>query len=657
MDLKLLSAIGAAGAAGDSAIGVEDVFKTYVYTGNSTARDITTNVDMSGSGMVWLKNRTDNVSHVLYDTERGVNKRLRADTNTTEDTQANTLTAFNSDGFSLGTDPTTSAVNNSGTDYVSYSFKKQEKFFTTITYAGNDANNRQIAHDLGSTPGCLIIKIRNLGNVDWYVWHRGLNGGTNSEQYALKLNTTDNQADNDGMGDTLPTSTHFTVHDNMLTNAANFTYVAYLFAHEEAEFGRESDQKIISCSSYTGNGGTDKEVTLPFEPQFLLIKNTSDNYTGWMIADTMRGIISTGTSNDDKVLKANNNDGEVSWNRLEITPTGFKLTDNDVAWNGDGKNYIYIAIAAETGKTSKVPENGSDVFAMDTGNSSSSIPSMDSNFAVDMAIYTKPASTAHNWLTARLIGQKELKINGNDTEGSVSDSQWDSNVGWGENHNSTYQSWLWKRSAGFDCLTYKATGVAGLQINHNLGVVPEMAWCKRRDGSARDWMVYHKGLNGGTNPEQYHLVLNSSDAEGDSTNRWNDTAPTASVVTLGSSQVTNDTGLSNFIMLLFSTVSGISKCGYHTCGAGNVTLSMDFSPRFLLLKNISTGSTPWVVIDTLRGITANAGNTPTFNLSSEWGQSNYTWIQSISSSGIEINAGQGDRFSNDGDDFIWYAHA
>ena len=184
-----------------------------------------------------------------------------------------------------------------------------------------------------------------------------------------------------------------------------------------------------------------------------------------------------------------------------------------------------------------------------------------------------------------------------------------------------------------------------------------MMWVKRRGTSGDNWYVYHKGMNGGNSPEDYYIALNDPYTGTNTSYAWNDTAPTATHFTLGNQTAVNYSG-NTYINYLFSSVTGVSKVGYHTCDAGNTTLDMGFQPRFLILKNISTSSTPWVVIDSIRGINPGVGvNTPVLNFNSTTAQTNYTFVNSISSSGLVITAGQGERFSNDGDVFIWYAHA
>ena len=44
---------------------VDDVFSTFVYTGNSSARSINTGLDMTEGGLVWIKNRDQAYNHSL----------------------------------------------------------------------------------------------------------------------------------------------------------------------------------------------------------------------------------------------------------------------------------------------------------------------------------------------------------------------------------------------------------------------------------------------------------------------------------------------------------------------------------------------------------------------------------------------------------------
>ena len=167
---KLLTA--AAGGASSTLGYVEDVYSTYLYTGNSnydsTNQYINNSIALSDEGgLVWIKNRALD-SHALINTVDGPTERLTsndksvaADVSSYFSFPAAGTTGFNalSYGFNV--------LNN---NYASWTFRKAEKFFDVQTYIGNSVSGRQIAHNLGSTPGLIIIK--NLSNDNrWYVWH------------------------------------------------------------------------------------------------------------------------------------------------------------------------------------------------------------------------------------------------------------------------------------------------------------------------------------------------------------------------------------------------------------------------------------------------------------------------------------------------------
>jgi hypothetical protein len=115
---------------------IEDVFSTYLYDGNNTARSIVNNIDLSTKGgLVWTKTRSNIVDHILVDTVRGNTKVLNSNNTSSEQTTSgtSTITGFNSNGYGLGTDGNV-WVNTSGRTYVSWTFRKQPKFFDVVTF-------------------------------------------------------------------------------------------------------------------------------------------------------------------------------------------------------------------------------------------------------------------------------------------------------------------------------------------------------------------------------------------------------------------------------------------------------------------------------------------------------------------------------------------
>ena len=275
-----------AGGAGDGDY-IDDVFDVHLYTGNGSSKTITNGLDISGDGgLVWTKRRDSAQDHYLFDTIRGTGDYLSTNNNYAEESDAQSLSAFTSTGFTVGNNVKANGNNNT---YSAWSFKKTTGFFDVVTYTGNGTAGRTISHSLGSAPGMIIVK-KTSGNEDWTVYHRGVgNAGW------LYLNSTD--ATQTGGADTWnstdPTASVFSVSSHALVNENNATYVAYLFAHNDQQFGLGGDNPIIYCGSYTGNGSASGQyLDLGFEPQFFIQKNAGAATGGtWNMFDHIRGVV------------------------------------------------------------------------------------------------------------------------------------------------------------------------------------------------------------------------------------------------------------------------------------------------------------------------------------------------------------------------------
>jgi len=148
---------------------IEDLFSTYLTTGASANITVVNGIDLAGKGgMIWQKTRTSAGANTLFDTVRGVNKYLISNATNAEASASNILPTFNNNGFVIGTD---NNLTTSGENGVSWTFREQDRFFDIVTYSGN-STNRTIAHNLGSVPGCIIV--RDLLGGSWNVYHRSL---------------------------------------------------------------------------------------------------------------------------------------------------------------------------------------------------------------------------------------------------------------------------------------------------------------------------------------------------------------------------------------------------------------------------------------------------------------------------------------------------
>ena len=230
-------------------------FDATLYTGTGAARSVTNSGAMQPD-LVWVKGRSTAYSHYLADAVRGTGRVLSSDSTGAEIVSATTVTAFNADGFSLGTEV---GLNNNTTTYVGWQWKEgATQGFDIVTYTGNGTSNRQISHSLGVTPAMIIVKVRSTTN-NWRVWHQRLTGST----YYLGLNQTAAEATSSTVFNG-QSSTTFTVGNDPSVNVNAGTFVAYLFA---AVAG------YSAFGSYTGNGSADGPfVFTGFRPRYVMFK-------------------------------------------------------------------------------------------------------------------------------------------------------------------------------------------------------------------------------------------------------------------------------------------------------------------------------------------------------------------------------------------------
>ena len=618
------------------------------YTGSSytvpTAKFPQDTIVDGKGGLVWIKARTTAFDHGLFDTERGATKFVRSNTQAAETTAATSLTSFNSDGFDLGS---YILHNGSGYDFASWTFAKTPKLLDIVTYTGNGVLGRQISHDLGSTVGTLMIKNTSGGSNDWAVWHRGI-----SDNEYLILNT-NNAAltDTNVFNNTAPTSTHFTVGTRDSTNANGLPYVAYLFAHNDGdgEFGPTGDQDIIKCGSYTGNG-SDQEIDLGFEPQWILTKPTTFTHD-WYIWDTMRGFKTySGTDTDNLNLKPNESNAESDFDGIALTSTGFSLHGASNAANNSGQTYIYMAIRRDT----KIPESATEVFALQQDNFDATAPAFRSGFPVDFAIERKVTATLNNFIVPRLTAPLYLETDTTAVENSDAEFVFDYNNGWNSqaNQGASIIAYMWKRAPGFcDVVAYTGDGVAGRTVSHNLTVAPEMMWVKCRS-NANNWQVYlgPLGLSGG---EPAYAGLNVTDAAAYSSTRFY-TTPTATEFSIGQNSRVNQSG-EDYIAYLFASLDNISKVGSYTGdGTDGRVIDCGFTAgaRFVLIKRTNlTGS--WNLWDSVRGIVA--GNDPYIELDTTDVEVTTADYIDPHASGFAVNNNV--RTNRSGDEYVFYAIA
>lgn len=602
MSKKMLQA--AAGNAGAS-LYVEDVFSTYLYTGNGSTQTITNDIDLAGEGgMVWLKRRNSTTGHNLFDTERGAGKGLASQLTNAESYSgsADGVTVFNSDGF--GVNNTWFSQNTSGGTYASWTFRKAEKFFDVVTYTGDGVAGREIAHNLGSTPAFIIVK--RLEAADEWTCYVGSLGATKW----MSLNQTAGAyTSSSRWNDTEPTDSVFTVGVDTSVNRNTSTYVAYLFASVAGGFGDDGSESIIKCGSYTGTGVNGNFVNLGFEPQWLLIKS-STRASEWAMHDTMRGIA---TGGGDAPLWANlsNAESTSSISYVDVRATGFDANGSGGEWNESGQTYIYIAIR----RPMKTPESGTEVFnTIERTGTGAAATVTGVGFTPDMLLGMAATVTSSDRLAndrMRGVG-KQLLLNNNNAEATAAAgydyTSMDMDgfqVGLDQYGKVNYSgasivNYCFKRATGFfDVVAYSGDGVTGRTVTHNLGAAPELLMIKARD-AAFGWVIGSNQLNGGVNPWSYEFY--TWNAALTSTTRFNDTAPTDTEFTLSSNGLVNSASY-DYVAYMFSSLDGVSKVGTYTGTGASLDVDCGFSAgaRFVMVSEADYGL--WYIYDTARGIT------------------------------------------------------
>jgi len=618
-------------------------FSTYLYEGNSGTLSVNNGIDFAGDGgLLWIKNRGAAQDHMLMDTVRGGTKYLNSNATTQEQTfytgPPDERFSFSSTGFS--STASDFKWNSSGYKYTSWSFKKQAKFFDIQTFSGDGATTRTLSHNLGAEVGMMIIKSRSTSaQGEWWVYHRSMDANPETKQMQLSETYAANNAGNI-FGATKPTSTQFSVGSG--SNYSGQDYIVYLFAHET---GADS---MIQCGTYT-NSSSGIEVNLGFEPQWLLTKSTGVG--NWPIADKMRGWENTGAVGDNfQQLRSNVDNTENAEMNPAITPTGFVTYGEGGGGGSSGGTYVYMAIRAPM---TIAPTVGTEVFNMDglvgrtsdswfrTGTGSST------TFPADFAIRVRPNVVDEKNTLTRILGDKMMRTENAAAVTTSGNAQWDWMDGYADAvNNSTFFSWMWKSAKSFfTVVPYTGNGTAGHTVSHNLGVVPEMIWVKKRNQNS-NWEVYLHSL-GGTK----RIYLDYGNAVETTSTAWNNTDATATTFSLGTSGQTNQNG-GTFIAYLFGNLAGISKIGSYTGNGGSQTIDCGFTSgaRFILIKRTDS-SGDWWVLDTVRGIAT--GNDTVITLNDTTAQT-YADVIDPNNSGFTVDTTNGD-FNASGGNYIFYA--
>jgi len=321
-------------------------FQAALYTGNGSTKSVTFqgNANLQPD-IVWTKCRSTTSDHFLFDSTRGVTKQIHTNTGDPEGTNATSLTAFDSDGWSMGS---TGGMNTNAATYVGWGWKANggttssnsdgsitstvqantTARLSIVTYTGNGSSGSTIGHGLSTVPELIIVKRLNSSSRSWPVYQTSM--GTGTEMY-LDL-TQDDTTSNFWI--TTPTTSVFSVSDSNYVNANSDTYVAYCFS---------TCPGFSIFGSYQGNADTNgPTIFTGFKPAWVMIKRV-DAAESWGIMDNIRNLFNIET----RRLFSNNTSGDdTSEVGMDFLSNGFKIRNSWAGNNASGGKYLYIAFAS-----------------------------------------------------------------------------------------------------------------------------------------------------------------------------------------------------------------------------------------------------------------------------------------------------------------------
>ena len=325
-------------------------FNTKLYTG--------ANKSVTGVGFqpdwVWIKER-DSGYHSLFDVLRGTTEIISSNVNAAGHSVNDSLTSFDSDGFTLGADSSnyvggsnqatvswnwkaggSGSANSDGATASTVSVNSTSKF-SIVKWTGTGSATT-VGHGLGVAPNTIFIK--NLADAnDWFVYSSAMGFEMTSpdpETDYMKLNETNARTDDaSAFNDTAPTSTVFSVGNASNTNGSSDPMIAYCF----------SDLKgYCKSGGYTGNQNANGPfVYTGFKPAFIIIKAINYASQNWNMYDNKRPGYNVITNH----VYANTSGAEITSgaNQIDFLSNGFKCRATNDGSNRGSEYYMYVAIA------------------------------------------------------------------------------------------------------------------------------------------------------------------------------------------------------------------------------------------------------------------------------------------------------------------------
>ncbi len=611
-------------------------FNTVLYTGTGSAQSIT------GVGFkpdwIWIKDRDTNFSHAVTDSTRGVGNIVKPNTTDAQSTDAQTITSFDADGFSLGT--AGGSFNNNGDNYVAWCWKANggttssntdgsitstvqantKAAFSVVSWTGTGAQGT-IGHGLSVAPELIFSKRLDSTN-NWSVYDKSLSLSHTSYPNWLYLNLNSSEQNSGSSANhpyyQAPSSTliYQNTGTSESTNVNGGTYISYCFA---------SVAGYSSIGSYTGNGSTNGPiVNTGFEPAWLMLKRT-DGTGSWALIDNKR----TPTNPRNKELFANLTDAENTFTAVNFLTNGFQIINTSNTYNANGGTFIYIAFASDPSTAPVL----ADSFAnkLWTGNDSTNAIS-GLGFQPSFVWIKRRSSSEDHALYDSVRGINQ-QLSSNTTAAQILNtapnegfSSFDTdgftlgNNGGTNRAPNTYVGWSWKansvptintdgtiqsivsasQASGFSIVGWTGDGSASATVGHGLSGTPDFIMLKDLT-DVGGWNGAQVGL---ASNEGIGLQSNGAAFTGMGNNggiTYANLSATNFGFATGASGVdsVNKNG-NQYIAYCWKSVAGFSKMGsYNGSGSDGNVVATGFKPSWVMIKR-SNSSGGWLIFDSAR---------------------------------------------------------
>ena len=627
----------------------EEVFSVNAIQGDGgTGQNIVTGFDLAGEGgLVIFKECAHNAAGATpcwYDTVRGNGKLLKTTEAGAETTNSTNPWTPNSTGFNTG-DNFGGSENPSSERSTALTFRKCKGFFDVVQYTGS-GSNQSISHSLGSTPGFIIVKqyshdTDSDGNGNGFnAWHRSLG---NNKYINVGAYIGEAVTDTTAWNNTAPTGSAFTVGTSKKTNDSGRTYIAYIWGHNDASFGRDKDKPIIHCGTYAGTGSADsngspKISSLGFEPQFLMSRRyDGGGSSGPLIACDYLNGMTRGTGSYAGTFYSIG--GTVaSQEGVENLSPGIAPYDGDGAffqtsapnWNENNQNWIYIAISKPIMEQEDYENQGYTFTANDLfrdkiqDGSAPTFKIADPGWAPDFTYCRGYGGNSQLYSVARLNGKTVRQMKQGSTSWEADSDQNDfKDWRYGSTGKSMATSsaapsrggyYTTSRSGSyysggmfrafpkhFSSRMWVGTGSAQAH-DHGLGTTPEMIAIGQIE-SSKPFYFWHHGFAQHGYANQYFLNWAANEQIEDSG---------SGQITVTSTQYTPNTedgsgsGSTQYWGGFWATVPGLTKVGYYTGNDAtnhNIDCGFQYGTKFLILKRIdstqTSGNGRWVFLSNL----------------------------------------------------------